>query len=223
LVLYKNQRLVDQYAAFWVSRPGFIAKYIVELGVWDGGGLVFWFEHFRPEKHVGVDIRNRQDGIGFQEYVRSRTAEERIRTYWNTDQADGAALRAIYHAEFAPRSIDLVIDDCSHLDGPTRSSFSTLFPLLRPGGIYLIEDWAWSHWPDWSRAEHPWAQEKELSEFVFDLIESVGSNTGAVSSVAVYQGFAAVERGTATLDPLSFSPTAGIIRRPQDRRADPET
>lgn len=219
LVLYKNQRLVDQYRAFWASRPGFTAKHIVELGIWDGGGMVFWFEHFRPEKHVGIDIRNRPDGAGFREYVRSRMAEQRLRTYWATDQADGDALRTIYQTEFAPHLLDLVIDDCSHLDGPTRSSFSTLFPLLRSGGIYVIEDWAWSHWRDWSRPDHPWAQEKELTEFVFDLIETVGSSTGAVTSVTVYQGFAAVERGSAPLDPLAFRPTDGIVRRPQDRRS----
>jgi hypothetical protein len=38
--------------------------------------------------------------------------------------------------------LDLVIDDASHLLGPTRSSFNVLFPLLRPGGVYVIEDWS---------------------------------------------------------------------------------
>jgi predicted methyltransferase len=35
--------------------------------------------------------------------------------------------------------LDLVVDDTSHL-GPTRASFNTLFPRLRPGGVYVIED-----------------------------------------------------------------------------------
>ena len=34
-----------------------------------------------------------------------------------------------------------MIDDASHLLDPTRSSFDVLFPLLRPGGVYVIEDW----------------------------------------------------------------------------------
>ncbi len=34
-----------------------------------------------------------------------------------------------------------MIDDASHLLDPTRSSFNVLFPLLRPGGVYVVEDW----------------------------------------------------------------------------------
>ena len=37
--------------------------------------------------------------------------------------------------------LDLVIDDASHLYGPTMASFEVLFPRLRPGGLYVIEDW----------------------------------------------------------------------------------
>jgi hypothetical protein len=51
----------------------------------------------------------------------------------------------VAHEFSAP--LDLVIDDASHIYGPTKASFQALFPLLRPGGLYLIEDWAWAHWP----------------------------------------------------------------------------
>jgi hypothetical protein len=35
-----------------------------------------------------------------------------------------------------------VIDDASHLLDPTRASFNVPFPLVRPGGVYVIEDWS---------------------------------------------------------------------------------
>ena len=38
-----------------------------------------------------------------------------------------------------------MIDDASHLYEPSLASFETLFPLLRPGGTYIIEDWKWEH------------------------------------------------------------------------------
>ncbi len=41
--------------------------------------------------------------------------------------------------------MDLVFDDASHLYEETRSSFESLFPHVRPGGVFVIEDWRWEH------------------------------------------------------------------------------
>ena len=62
--------------------------------------------------------------------------------YYGIDQADATALRGIVTDEFADEPLDLVIDDASHVLDPTRASFNVLFPLLRPGGVYVVEDWA---------------------------------------------------------------------------------
>ena len=40
---------------------------------------------------------------------------------------------------------DLIVDDASHLYRPTLASFEVLYPRLRPGGTYVIEDWAGDH------------------------------------------------------------------------------
>lgn len=40
------------------------------------------------------------------------------------------------------RCIDLVVDDASHVPAPTRDSCETLFPRIRPGGNYIVEDYA---------------------------------------------------------------------------------
>ncbi len=78
--------------------------------------------------------------------------KERLKPFWAVDQQDSARLREIWQTEFrAP--LDLVIDDASHLYGPTKTSFETLFPLLRPGGLYIIEDWAWGHWKEFLAPE----------------------------------------------------------------------
>ena len=64
-----------------------------------------------------------------------------VHAYYGVDQGDAATLRRIVADEFGGEPLDLVIDDASHLLDPTRSSFNVLFPLLRPGGVYVIEDW----------------------------------------------------------------------------------
>jgi len=41
--------------------------------------------------------------------------------------------------------LDIVIDDASHFYDLTRKTFLNLFPMLKPNGKYIIEDWgAWS-------------------------------------------------------------------------------
>ena len=43
----------------------------------------------------------------------------------------------------------IIIDDASHIQKNTIQSFQNLFPLLKSGGLYCIEDVITSYWPDW--------------------------------------------------------------------------
>ncbi|MDQ6652302.1 MAG: hypothetical protein M3Y84_06125 [Acidobacteriota bacterium] len=52
--------------------------------------------------------------------------------------------------ETAPEGFDVIIDDCSHIGELTRISFWHLFQNhLKPGGLYVIEDWSASYWDSW--------------------------------------------------------------------------
>jgi hypothetical protein len=97
--------------------------------------------------------------------------------------------------------LDLIIDDASHMYGLTKTSFETLFPLLRPGGLYIIEDWAWGHWQEFQAQDHPWAKETPLTKLVFELVETIGtgransSHHPLIANLAIFQGFTGVEHG----------------------------
>jgi hypothetical protein len=213
-VFYKVKPLVDQYARFFATRPGFLARNVFELGLWDGGSVAFWFECFQPYKHVGIDFSERGDSAYFRRYVETRGLDGRIATYWSVDQADGERLRTIARQEF-DGALDLVIDDASHLYGPTKSSFETLFPLLRPGGLYLVEDWAWAHWNEFHAPSHPWSGETPLTRLVFEQVAATGSSTELIASMGVYQGFVAIERGGVALDTRGgFRLASWIANRP---------
>lgn len=206
---FKIKHLIDQYAQFWEMRKDFTPKNILELGMFDGGSVAFWFEYFEPQKHVGVDIQQRQDSPYFCEYIKSRELENRIKTFWNTDQGDANELRQIVEQEFSG-PLDLVIDDASHMYDLTRKSFLTLFPLLRPGGLYVIEDWAWGHWKQFINPDHPWSKKTPLTQLVIELIETTGSTQGnwtdkaVISSLTVYQGFVVVEKGKEQVSHTDF-------------------
>ena len=214
-IFYKIKDLVDQYADFFRRRSDFHPKHVMELGTFDGGSVAFWFELFKPRKHVAVDLMDREDSTYFRGYVESHGLSGRIKTFWKTDQADKPRLLEITAAEFdAP--LDLVIDDASHFNEPTRASFEVLFPLLAPGGLYIIEDWAWGHWPEFIVPDHPWAGEEPPTKFVTDLIEAAGTSTQLIRNVTVCQGFVSVERGSLEIDDVAFFHLDDhIVRRPK--------
>ena len=113
---------------------------IVELGVFEGGSTVFLAELLRPRSLVAVDLAPDPPPLLVRHLERSGDTE-RIHPHFGVDQADRAALRRIL-ADDVDGPLDAVVDDASHLLGPTMHSFEVLFPLLRPGGWYVIEDWS---------------------------------------------------------------------------------
>ena len=198
---YKNKYLIDEYEAFFAAVPAFRPRNILELGVWDGGSAAFWCQLLKPEKFVGVDLADREDSFYFKEYVDARNMSDRLKVHWRTNQADPARLMEIVKAEFRD-PVDLVFDDGSHRYGPTRSSLSTMMPLIRPGGFYVIEDWPWQNsllTPEADRKADP-----GLVPLVSDVLRSMayyGSKSESqVSRILTWPGFVAIERSTNPAD-----------------------
>ena len=55
---HKTRPLVEQYLSYFRERPGLVDRpRLVELGLFDGGSIPFWFEFFDPTTHVGIDIQ----------------------------------------------------------------------------------------------------------------------------------------------------------------------
>lgn len=105
---------------------------LLELGIGgykyaDRGGesLRMWQDYFRAGVIVGVDL-----------YEKTGIAGDRIFLQFGS-QTDANFLNMVNqrHGPF-----DLIIDDASHVSELTIKSFEILFPLLKPTGIYIVED-----------------------------------------------------------------------------------
>lgn len=81
--------------------------------------------------------------IGIDLYDKSLLQEKRIRIFQG-DQADPPFLKILSERE---GPFDIIIDDGSHVQSHIITSFETFFPLMNPGGIYVIEDTQTSYWP----------------------------------------------------------------------------
>jgi demethylmacrocin O-methyltransferase len=96
-----------------------------------GSSLRLWKAYFKRAQIFGIDLA---DG---------RLHEQaRIKTFQG-DQGDRAFLQSV-----ADRigTLNIVIDDGSHLNEHVISTFETLFPRLAPDGIYVVEDTQASYW-----------------------------------------------------------------------------
>lgn len=128
---------LDTYDEF--LRP-FIGKNIslLELGILNGGSLQLWSDYFTESKIVGVDIHLPKDF----------NPKGDIHMFKGS-QADTKFLSEVCNNS-APEGFDIIIDDASHVGELTKISFWHLFDNhLKPGGLYVIEDWGTGYWEDW--------------------------------------------------------------------------
>jgi hypothetical protein len=98
-----------------------------------GESLYMWKRYFPYAKIFSLDI-----------YDKSFLEEKRIRIF-KGNQADENFLLNTVVKEIG--EIDLIIDDGSHINNDVIETFKILFPRLKEGGIYVIEDTQTSYWP----------------------------------------------------------------------------
>jgi len=212
-IFFKTKHLIDQYQEYWSYKESFVARNVLELGMWDGGSIVFWNEYLKPNKIVGIDIQHREDSTYLSSYKRSKGVEHVVKTCWGIDQADTKSLMSIIDQEFKGL-LDLVIDDASHLYEQSKKSFEMLFPYLRPGGLYFIEDWAWAHWKGQPLSAQMNANTTPI-RLIEELIAATGSTRQLIECITVFEGFVVVERGDISKEELNdFTIGSYIYRHP---------
>jgi cephalosporin hydroxylase len=122
------------------------AKSILEIGIWDGGGLLMLRDYFPKAKIIGLDIRVPLKDL----------SQERV-TVLIGDQGKKEELEQLL--PYVP--YDIIIDDGSHILADIATSFKFLWPHVSEGGLYIIED-----------TEHSYnkGQEGSVIEFAKNLV-----------------------------------------------------
>ena len=215
LLFYKTRALVEQYLDYFatLADPPHDGN-LLELGLYEGGSVPFWFESLEPDRHAGLDIRAPQTPAYLTGYLAREDRRQRISLHWGVNQTDAKRLDELCDSAFGGAPLDVVIDDASHLYAETRRSFELLFPRVRPGGLYVIEDWAWFHWRG---IEAEWHDRRPLTHLLHEIIEMAGSTSHRlVLGVHVCSGFAVVRRGWIPAEQLAdFSLDEFIYRHPR--------
>ncbi|NLE99276.1 MAG: class I SAM-dependent methyltransferase [Propionibacterium sp.] len=185
LVLVKSVEVLDAYRDVLSAydRPS-----IVEIGIAYGGSVAFFALTADPSRLVAIEMAAERVVL-LDRLIEERGLGERVHLHYGVDQGDRGRVGEIVASEFGGTPIDLVIDDGSHLYDETVASFETLFPHLRPGGEYIIEDWSCDHGiralltaalADPGSPVHAWAQQIVAGE-----IPSAHDDQQPQSAVAV--------------------------------------
>lgn len=182
---------------------------MVEFGVFQGGSAVLWPLITDLEQYIGFDIKRTDFPYG--DVVRNHPRFSCIELHGEVSQDDRARLETIL-AEDSTKPFDLIIDDASHQYHLSKATFNICFPMLRPGGVYLLEDWAWAHWPEFQSNEHPWQSEPALSNLVFKLTMLAACRRDIIPLIKINRGSALIWRGPAKLD-RNFSIDNLIVNR----------
>lgn len=153
-----------------------------------GGGVRMWRALFRAldlELHV----------MEFAEDCARRWAGEHpglvrdpeVRLHYG-NQGSGEDLRRVAR-EAGNGTFDLVIDDGSHLNEHMHLTLVTLFPLVAPGGVYVLEDLmsACKRWPvNWGGAEVP-RGEKAWVDGTADCMRTGDGNATMMARILAWQ------------------------------------
>lgn len=70
---------------------------------------------------------------------------------------------------------DLIIDDGSHINDHVIKSFEFLFPKLKTGGIYVIEDTQTSYWENYGGSSNDFNKEGTIYNYFKSLIDSLNN------------------------------------------------
>jgi hypothetical protein len=107
---------------------------IMEAGIWHGASLKMWKDYFSKSLIFGFD---NCDHIPWEEI--KLLEDDRIKVF-KGDQLDTKFLINT----FSDIAYDMILDDAGHGSAGQQVLFRTMFPYLKSGGYYIIEDLALS-------------------------------------------------------------------------------
>jgi hypothetical protein len=123
----------EVYACYFAPLKDQAIKFL-EIGIFHGASVRLWEEYFPYAQLHFIDIT-----LGALEYYSNRS------TYHICNQENVADLQRFI--QNTGGEFDIIIDDGGHTMNQQITSFVTLFPYLKSGGLYIVEDLHTSYWP----------------------------------------------------------------------------
>lgn len=120
----------------WFQHKRFDVRTFLEIGIHKGGALRAWSRYFPGAEIYGIDIKNKFD-------VRKTYNKCKIKVEF------GSAIDEKFMLDvYEDVCFDVIIDDASHMVDDQYKTFQLMYPRVKRGGVYIIEDTHTSYWPE---------------------------------------------------------------------------
>lgn len=176
---------------------------IVEIGVERGRSMKMWQQYFSEAEHIyGIGFANFQKSPSQEcdSHAGTRVKSKTACTIYKGDQSDVKFLN--YFIDETGGGFDIIIDDGSHLPSHQLISFETLWPSVKPGGMYIVEDIETNWWKPSARIYgYSLQNQPNVVELWKGLVESVnreftnGHSKLTDEKPAIYGNVVSVEFG----------------------------
>ena len=195
-IIFKPRWMIQRYEALIKSlKPA----HMVELGIYKGGSTVLFHELAQPKKLTAVEIE--QTSLPTLERYIEGLPSNSLKVCFGINQADKSRLVAAVEQEHGGTALDLVIDDASHYLEETTQSFNALFPLLRDGGVYVIEDWPACY--EVAKDER-FLNKEPLSDLIHHLTNKCFTNPNVITKIEIHRSICLVWKGDKDIDSSKF-------------------
>lgn len=158
-----NDKLIHKWLHYFDIYHSHFSKYrnkkvtILEFGVFHGGSLQMWKKYFgKKARIIGVDINPKCKDL----------TEKQIEIYIG-DQENRTFLRKLAK-EIG--EVDIVIEDGGHTMKQQINTFEEIYPIVKKGGIFLIEDLHTSYWAEYGGG---YKKKDSFIEYSKDLIDKI--------------------------------------------------
>lgn len=184
---------------------------LLEIGVQNGGSLEVWAKYFQAAQQIiGCDVHQDVGTLTFK--------DPRIRAVVG-NATDPETLQTV---DPESTGFDVIIDDGSHISKDIIQSFALLWPSVRPGGLYVVEDAQCSYYPEFGGSLHHPNSCISFFKIVADWINkehwhAEDQNTDRLKKVFTSHGIPAPDTSSfATIESISFHNSIIAIRAQPD-------
>ena len=164
---------------------------LLEIGVENGESLRMFSNYFNNAKIIGLDIIEKKYNIKNTEIFCGNQTDKKI----------------LFKIIKKYKSLDIIIDDGSHQNSDIKKSFSYLFPKLKLGGLYIIEDLQTSYVSNWGGDGNNFNNKKTTMNFIRSLADRMhyqdidnpfykkNKFDGMIEFVHIYRNIAFIKKG----------------------------